>query len=248
MGSKFMITCLPRIAFFIAFYTALIPTVHAAREWTSQDGKFKVKAELVDYSEEEVRLRNDQGKVISVPMEKMSKRDNEFVRNNKMAMYRYGDILQVQNPKAGLGWRVKSRKTIKGMDMFVLQTDEDETKGFIQIMGQPLPGAEIDTHPERKLVISKMYAENALQLFANMGFKIDMAPMQEMKGDDLTRGGVFVASMIRPDGYVLHFRLRSVFADGMVFHSSVMTPDEKDADKFIEVTKTIVPLVGKTEK
>ena len=51
-----------------------------ARTWTDSTGKHKTEAEFVDCTDGVVRLKKDDGAVISVPMEKLSEADQEFVR------------------------------------------------------------------------------------------------------------------------------------------------------------------------
>lgn len=56
------------------------------RSWSSADGKFTVKATLVDVSEESVRLkRSDNGKTITVPVKMLSEGDQDFVVNLRYA-------------------------------------------------------------------------------------------------------------------------------------------------------------------
>lgn len=57
----------------------------SAREWTSSDGKFTVEAELVEFANGMVRLKKDNGKEITVPLQKLSLLDREFVMTPKKA-------------------------------------------------------------------------------------------------------------------------------------------------------------------
>lgn len=50
-----------------------------ARTWTSLDGNFSIDAELVDNTATTVRLKRGDGSVISVPLAKLSKADQDFV-------------------------------------------------------------------------------------------------------------------------------------------------------------------------
>ncbi len=52
------------------------------RTWTDVTGKFKVRASLVDVEEGNVRLRKSDGKTISVPLEKLSEADQQWIAKN----------------------------------------------------------------------------------------------------------------------------------------------------------------------
>lgn len=60
-----------------------LPLVFAAtaspRQWTSSDGKFAVEAELVEFANGTVKLKKDNGKEITVPLQKLSPLDREFL-------------------------------------------------------------------------------------------------------------------------------------------------------------------------
>ena len=50
------------------------------RTWQDESGKFKIEAELLEVNEDSVRLRKADGKEISVPIARLSKTDQDFVR------------------------------------------------------------------------------------------------------------------------------------------------------------------------
>ena len=51
----------------------------AAREWTSSDGKHRVEAELIEITDGVVRLKRQDGKVLSVPATNLSKADRDYL-------------------------------------------------------------------------------------------------------------------------------------------------------------------------
>jgi hypothetical protein len=51
------------------------------RTWTDSTGKFSLRAELVDAAEGIVRLKKADGEIISLPIEKLSDADQDFVRS-----------------------------------------------------------------------------------------------------------------------------------------------------------------------
>ncbi len=50
-----------------------------AREWTDSSGTFTVEAELLDFKDGKVRLKKANGKILTLPLEKLSQEDQEFV-------------------------------------------------------------------------------------------------------------------------------------------------------------------------
>jgi hypothetical protein len=237
-----------RILIALVLSNLFTSNVHAEREWTSLDGKFKVKAELVDYSEDDIRLRNDEGKVIRVPLAKLKKKDVEFVRNNKLAMYRYGDVLQVQNAKAGWGWTVDSRQKAGGVEVFVIKTDEDPTKGMVILVGQPFSKNMTNPTPLQKLGLSQLFAKSTLEQYAGAGLNFQMSAAPNMEGDEKSPAGTLAGTMTRTDGEQIHFRLRTIIFEGIVFHVSVLSPNAEVVDELLEVYKTIVLLNDKVKK
>ena len=51
----------------------------SARKWTNDTGKFSVEAELVEAKDGSVTLKKQNGKVITVPLSKLSKADRDFL-------------------------------------------------------------------------------------------------------------------------------------------------------------------------
>lgn len=51
----------------------------AIRTWSDVTGKFKIEAELVSVEEGKVNLKRKNGELVAVPLEKLSKEDQEFV-------------------------------------------------------------------------------------------------------------------------------------------------------------------------
>ncbi len=69
------------VACFLAVCFWCTPRVNCAelRTWTSESGKFTVKAELLSLDEGVVSLRRDNGKTLEVPLAKLSQEDQEYV-------------------------------------------------------------------------------------------------------------------------------------------------------------------------
>lgn len=63
----------------------LLAATASARKWTSSDGKFTIEAELVEFANGAVKLKKEDGKEITVPLQKLSLPDRKFVMTPKKA-------------------------------------------------------------------------------------------------------------------------------------------------------------------
>jgi hypothetical protein len=65
------------------FMTVCIQTAYATelekRQWTDSTGKYKLQAEFVTLSDGIVQLKMDGGRIVSIPLTKLSKQDQNFV-------------------------------------------------------------------------------------------------------------------------------------------------------------------------
>ena len=70
-----------KLRFALALLVGLLLTATpvSARKWTSSDGQFSVEAELVEAKDGNVRLKRQDGKVITVPVSKLSKADRGYL-------------------------------------------------------------------------------------------------------------------------------------------------------------------------
>ena len=62
------------------------PAKPASRTWSDQTGKFSVVAELVDFKDGKVRLKKEDGKVVTLPAEKLSDGDQAYLREHSREM------------------------------------------------------------------------------------------------------------------------------------------------------------------
>ena len=74
---SFSLFALVSLALFLASTWSLAGEV---RTWTDKSGKFKIDAEFIELKEGKVRLKDSDGDVISVPLGKLSKEDQQFLR------------------------------------------------------------------------------------------------------------------------------------------------------------------------
>ena len=61
--------------------TAPAPQLASARTWTDSTGNHTVEAEFVDLKDGKVRLKKEDGKTITIPIERLSEADQEFVKS-----------------------------------------------------------------------------------------------------------------------------------------------------------------------
>ena len=72
----------PRIRFLgISVALLLCACVANARQWSDSTGKHKLQADFVDFKDGMVRLKTEDGRVISVAIEKLSEADQQFVKS-----------------------------------------------------------------------------------------------------------------------------------------------------------------------
>lgn len=69
----------PAHAFFLILVALLVSAVDA-RTWTTKKGNHKVEAEFVEYKSGQVKLKKEDGRVVSVPMSVLSDEDQDWVR------------------------------------------------------------------------------------------------------------------------------------------------------------------------
>jgi hypothetical protein len=65
----------------VCFVFAVGVSGAAARKWTDTTGKFNVEAEFVEVQNGKVRLKKPDGKIVVVPLEKLSAADQAFVKS-----------------------------------------------------------------------------------------------------------------------------------------------------------------------
>jgi outer membrane protein assembly factor BamB len=77
---------LSAILIVVCVATVLLPVIAVSdvRTWTSADGKFKTQAEFVDFQDQNVILRREDGKEVVVPVTKLSYPDRTFVRSEML--------------------------------------------------------------------------------------------------------------------------------------------------------------------
>lgn len=76
-----------------------------AREWTDDTGQYSVEAEFVELVGQVVKLKRSDGEVISVPLEKLSRSDQEYARQLAGSSAGSADWISLFNGRDLTGWR-----------------------------------------------------------------------------------------------------------------------------------------------
>ena len=98
----------------------------AARTWTDRTGKYRIEAEFVDAKDGKVRLRKTDGKVITLPLEKLSSADRQYV---KRRMAETAGAARVKPPRQTFklavpeGWKIVKHQQAKNHAWWVLQKE-----------------------------------------------------------------------------------------------------------------------------
>ena len=111
-----------------------IPTslVHAdeLRTWVDSSGSYRVEAEFVAYSDETVTLRNAKGREVKVPFSRLSKKDQEFIRQQDKSSDGADD------KKLLVGKPATAKPVVKRFYWSLIDQDFDAMKALVTPDGQ----------------------------------------------------------------------------------------------------------------
>jgi hypothetical protein len=65
----------------------LAPAAREVRTWKDKSGKFSIRAELVESDGTTVKLKKEDGKVISVPVDRLSDQDRQFLESQEKSAF-----------------------------------------------------------------------------------------------------------------------------------------------------------------
>jgi hypothetical protein len=68
----------------VSLSSAAATALAAPREWSDTTGKFKVKADLITFSDRLAVLQRGDKKLVAVPVDKLSKADQEFIKSKEV--------------------------------------------------------------------------------------------------------------------------------------------------------------------
>ena len=69
-----------RTAITVATVLVMFAPTAFARKWTDSTGQYTVEAEFLDFKDGKVRLSKENSTIVAVPIERLSKADQEWVR------------------------------------------------------------------------------------------------------------------------------------------------------------------------
>ena len=84
----------------VLLLVCLVSSVVVARTWTDTTGDFKVEAELLGVEDGLVRLKKEDGTVVSVPLARLSAADRTFLKENQQTT----TVAVVAPKKASRDW------------------------------------------------------------------------------------------------------------------------------------------------
>lgn len=109
----------------------------SARKWSSGGGQFTIEAELVDVASDRVRLKKPEGKIITVPIERLDPADQRFLASLKKSTPSYVNDVQPFLIK----YCVECHKSTKVRGGYKVETFADLTrvgkKGPMVVPGKP---------------------------------------------------------------------------------------------------------------
>jgi hypothetical protein len=113
MGCKMV-----RRMFWVLFAGLLLTATPArAREWTDSTGKFKQQADLVDFDDQTAVLKKADGRLVAVPLDKLSQADRDFL-NSKDAAKAVED--EASDDRT---WTLADDTTVKGKVLGYIRAD-----------------------------------------------------------------------------------------------------------------------------
>ena len=82
----------------LVLHSTLVSTSRAeTRTWTDSTGKFKIEADFLEIAEGQVKLQRPDGKRVSLPLAKLSKDDQTYLKE-EMKRRRDGGAADADNP------------------------------------------------------------------------------------------------------------------------------------------------------
>lgn len=233
---------LPITLCLLSFATAEHCLGQSAREWVSRDGKFKIDATFVDQDNVQVRLRrSDSGKILAVPLEKLSKADIDYlksiatplekkpgdvnfaIRQIDAASVRLGDCCTVGIPLEGATWKLKSTDPLA----YELRL-KDSVKATLTIL--PKHVVDRKSRDSKFAVVSRFY-ESCLSDLKKENLKIfGSAPKLEDVGQSCSFGiGGADGKRAINHSVLVRFDLGRTF---VICHRHVNPGDDEDINKF----------------
>lgn len=205
-----------------------------SRTWQSADGKFSVDAELLDYSDDDARLKKTDGRTITVPLEKLAKADVRFLQTRKDNLYRIGGMFRIKNVGRGVRWEVVSRDS----DMALLATRPgiNEKLFTVLVVAQ---GLKREPTSRERAAVSAVYFEQQLEANAKrMELKTRTIGTKTADGSQLYYCS---ATFLRPDGRELSYYGETFYRLGYAFHvqGMVIQGSKLRAEELVHVGLTI---------
>ncbi|TWT80423.1 hypothetical protein CA13_18390 [Planctomycetes bacterium CA13] len=160
------------------------------RVWNSADGKFSVEAELVGIENDNVQLlRTDNSKTVSVPIEKLGRRDQKYIRNHAQQVTSTNELTHRRaawmEGQWGFRFNMPGMRQPKSLVEFDVQKMMDQIKvldtaAWVQInltqgangSFYTSPHAELAKHVSPNIVPQRDLFGETLRALNEQGFKV----------------------------------------------------------------------------
>ncbi len=147
------------------------------RTWTSRDKRFTVRAELVDYSDDDIRLQNSDGKRVTVPLDKISKADIGYLRKSTKNYYRIPGMLRICNVKRGLRWEVLERSKQNDRETATISTGLDLLSEYGLAANLTLiPLIKVPSRQECEVIAKDLNQKYRTELSTSLGSQFNLTP------------------------------------------------------------------------
>lgn len=210
------------------------------RTWVSADGKYKTQATLVELTEETVTLRRADGKVVTVPRNKLSRADREFLNKitrptpapNDDAFVIEG-LLSIESPSDDYTWKPTQQYDASGVKVRVLVCSTESSFDGATLVVEQRPR---NTDAERTATIKGHY--NALiESLEKSGFS-DLKGTQPSLETPVPHVVAYAMTGKLPSGDPVHIRGASVFGKN-AYALQVIAGDADTADALLSTIKTL---------
>lgn len=233
--------CVTQISYWLAIAAIALHQSNAAfagevRTWTSADGKFSTDAELVDYSDEEVRLLKTNGKQITVPLDRLSDSDKAQLSKSADHVYRVPGKLRVKNLKVGQKWAIEKEQKVGGIKVLVIKSGQDVSLAecVMIVSATRMPRMPPDN---QKAGMAKAAAHASLEAMQQLG----RVTKSQFKTERSNGSQLYLSQheLTRNDGEVLYIDMDTRFTDMTMFFVMTMSLKKADENRAVAVGDSV---------
>lgn len=229
----------------ILFVTSHATAAEELRAWTSANGKFTTKAKFVEISGKNVKLKREDGKVISVPIAKLGKADRDYLRKRvtstpskpkPLNAFVVDGAFSIAPPNSDYAWQVVQQGEEQGIVYHILACRSEKSADAISLVVEHRPCSD-DAVRVASLKATYNAIVGVLQKAGFTDLKGTQPPLEGPIPNDVT----FFVSGKTPDG-----EPRAVVKT-VLFRQSIFTLDAsaetvEKAQELLKVSSTLKQL------